>query len=477
MSVEEKGEFELKSKAYKMIIGLIMLILSLQTSFGFIVFTDVENHWGQEYINWDSSNFKLLEGFEDGTFGPDEAISRGDFIKSLNNLIHSSGFYNEIDSFQFTDEINFTDIDKESETYFHIWEITNYITITSNSEIRFMDIFNGKEFLAEKPITRYEAALLSRAVTTPPLKETSYSYEDLDSSTPYYQELLELVGNGIMQGYENHLHLQKHVTRAEAATILHRIAEDFKYVTFGELQVVPIDLISLYYNQPVFQKSTSEEYKEQEARFINAITSLEYISFVGYIPHNERHLYDTKPLETLWDLKESGYENVLGLNYYLIKYDDSITNDRAVELIEEGLTHIDGLSLEEVEGLKEFFDLARQFLPAELVLQKAEALLEKANDTATLYSVGLYLIQEYEEKQDIQDVLSIYNKLLANTEDDEFKSKLLNNYVYYSIDYHGEATVFKELEEIRVRALEDREGNEKLIIKATALMKQLINND
>lgn len=454
-----------------------MLILSLQTSFGFILFTDVENHWSQEHINWDSNNFKLLKGFEDGTFGPDEAISRVDFIKALNSLIHSNGFYDEITSFEFTDDIGFTDVDENSEAYYHIWEITNYINITSNTKIRFQDVFNGNEFLAEKPITRYEVALLSRAITTPPLKTSSYSYKDLDSRTPFYQEILELVSNGIIQGYNSQLHLQKHVTRAEAATILHRITEDFKYVLLSELEVVPIDLISLYYNQPVFQKSTNEEYKEQEKSFIDAITSLEYISFVGYIPYNERHLYDPEPLKTLWSLKEAGYENVLGLNYYLIKYDDSLTNTRAIELIEEGLTHIDELSLEEVEGLKEFFDLASQFLPSELVLQKAEALLEKANDTATLYSVGLYLKQEYQEKQDIEKVLEIYVMLLNNSKDDDFKSRLLNNYVYYAIDYYGEAAVLKELEEIRAEALVDSEGNEKLITKSTSLLKKLLSNN
>ena len=464
----------MKKKSSKLILSILILVLSLHTSLGFIVFAQVDNHWSKDYITWDADNLNLLEGFEDDTFRPDDKLSRIDFVAALNNLIHAKGLYKDLSFYDFSDDILFNDIEEYSQEFFHIWELNNYINITSKTNIRLKGIFNQEEFLPHEPITRYEVVLLARAVTTSPLKMESTTYKDIKKDTPYYKEIMELISNGIVQGFEGSLYLENEITRAEATVILKRIYTDLDYLTLNKLELIPVKLNHIYYNQPIFQKGSSGISSTQEKKFIDAITTLDYIAFVGYIPYNERHLYDTAPLETLWDLKNQDYGNVLGLNYYLIKYDKSLVIERTLELIQEGLFHIEYLSIEEeVEGINEFLSLAKKYTSSDLVLKTAEGLFQQSSDIDSLLSVGLYITQQYAERNNIEKVLEIYKLLYNKTDNIEIKGQLLNNYTFYAAALHGKQTVLEELQVIRNRALEEKNSDDKFLFVLTGLIKQL----
>lgn len=464
----------MKRKSKRMILSILVLILSLQTSFGFIMFADVENHWSKEYVKWDSSNLKLIDGYEDGTFRPDEKLSRMSFVIALNNLLKAKNLYDDLDAIDFKYEVNYLDIELYSDEDYHLWELSNYINEKSDTAIRFLDIFKGEYFTPEKAITRYEAALLARAVTSEPIAVNTAAHKDFSVGMPYYKEINELISNGIMTGYDGYLNLDHEITRGESVVILSRIYNDMEQISFDQLELIPIKLTNEYYNQPIFQKNTGERSPEQEKRFIDAVTSLEYISFVGYIPYNERHLYDADPLKTLWSLKQEGYENVLGLNYYLIKYDKSLKIQDVLELIQEGLIVIEDLNMVQVEGIDEFLVLAKEYTASKDVLRSAEVFFRQANDIDSMLSIGLYIVQQYEAMKDYEKLLEIYQLLYQKSDNMDIKSELLNNYTYYLLKHRGAAAAIEELNTIK-RTVEAEKVNAEHLRIVNLLIKLLQN--
>ncbi len=49
-------------------------------------FTDIDGHWAQQYIN-DAANAGLVNGYEDGTFGPNKAITRAEAMALVNRAL------------------------------------------------------------------------------------------------------------------------------------------------------------------------------------------------------------------------------------------------------------------------------------------------------------------------------------------------------------------------------------------------------
>ena len=49
-------------------------------------FTDIDGHWAQKYIN-DAANAGLVNGYEDGTFGPNKAITRAEAMTLVNRAL------------------------------------------------------------------------------------------------------------------------------------------------------------------------------------------------------------------------------------------------------------------------------------------------------------------------------------------------------------------------------------------------------
>ena len=52
-------------------------------------FTDIKGHWAEEYIN-SFVELKYILGYPDGTFKPDNNISRAEFVVIINRIIKLS---------------------------------------------------------------------------------------------------------------------------------------------------------------------------------------------------------------------------------------------------------------------------------------------------------------------------------------------------------------------------------------------------
>ena len=51
-------------------------------------FTDTENHWAASAINKWSQEYGIIQGYDDGTFRPDNSITRGAFAGILDRFLH-----------------------------------------------------------------------------------------------------------------------------------------------------------------------------------------------------------------------------------------------------------------------------------------------------------------------------------------------------------------------------------------------------
>lgn len=434
------------------------------------MFSDITNHWSEPYVAWATGEINLIKGYEDGTFKPEGLMTREDYIIALNQLLHSSNVYNSVDFIRYTDSISYIDIKPETELYFSLYELNVYLEYYGNTTLRLQDIFPGNNLQPNRMINRYEAALLARSVTTPPVSLIHYPFKDLSRDLPYYQEIMELVNNGIIKGSgDQTLRLSQPVSRAEGAVILNRVHNDLKYTDPTPLTFKAISISQLNENLPVFSlKSGNREIEYQNQRFIKAISSLEYLAFVGYIPYNERHLYDGSPIETLWQLKNEDYPNLVGNNYYLIVYDKETGAIRKKELIEEAILHIKSSPNDSLDGLYQFLREGKKYVNINVLIDFAQGLYLNSKSLDNRLSTGLFLIEEYQYQKEFDRAMAIYESLLFLNLPEEITKQVLNNYIYLVNEQKGKEEAIRV-----VRSLNERMGSNQTL---TALLKQLMMN-
>lgn len=51
-------------------------------------FTDTEGHWAESAIDKWSGEYGIIQGYDDGTFRPDQSITRGAFAGILDRFLH-----------------------------------------------------------------------------------------------------------------------------------------------------------------------------------------------------------------------------------------------------------------------------------------------------------------------------------------------------------------------------------------------------
>lgn len=123
-------------KLYKKLSALLITALLITTTP--IMATDYANHWAKAAIDkW--VNKGIITGFDDGTFRPNEALTKAQFAKILVDLL---GYTST------TDAVTYQDV-KENAWY------RDYIDKISSAKIMYIA---GDHFYPNAPITREEAA-------------------------------------------------------------------------------------------------------------------------------------------------------------------------------------------------------------------------------------------------------------------------------------------------------------------------------
>lgn len=169
---------------------------------------DIRGHWAEEYIE-ELMDKKIVNGFEDGSFRPENRVTRAEFVKLLCAAMGISS----------SQESNFGDVPQDLWSY-------QYVSAAAANKI----VYGGEDgnFKPDDDVTRQDAAVFVyrtlKAVGKTPENAAS-GFSDDNSIADYAFEAVGAVkGSGIIQGMEdNSFRPLGSVTRAEAAAMICRL--------------------------------------------------------------------------------------------------------------------------------------------------------------------------------------------------------------------------------------------------------------
>ena len=101
------------------IISFVMVTLGT-LSFAATTFSDIEGHWAKTVVE-EMAAKGVLNGFEDGTFRPDESVTREQFAKILVETLKIAGN---------TTNIKFVDIEEDRWSKDYIYRASRYFFYT-----------------------------------------------------------------------------------------------------------------------------------------------------------------------------------------------------------------------------------------------------------------------------------------------------------------------------------------------------------
>jgi len=123
-------------KRISLIMTIVMMTALLVPSVAFGTEKDYSGHWAEDTIQ-DWFDLGLIKGYEDGSFKPENSISRAEFMTMINN------------SFEFEEkaEINFNDVDAEEWYYAEVQKAVQagYIVGNGDETIRPTDDISREE--------------------------------------------------------------------------------------------------------------------------------------------------------------------------------------------------------------------------------------------------------------------------------------------------------------------------------------------
>lgn len=303
-------------KAILLMIIVLLLIGSINTAQANTYYFDIYNHWAETDIYQATNNLKIFQGYGDFTFRPDRNISVAEFFKVLYKIGNENGVVNLVTK----GTVNYTDITMNHWAYTYILSFNHYMVQNTRIDYTIYDVFPGNKLNPNSFITRQQAAALTAALNLPPVSTIELPFNDIKESNSFYNELTTLYSNGIILGYSNNeFRGAANLTRAEAAVLTKKIYEEAAYNKVNTISEIVFPPQELENGFPFFHTYDNRNLTDDDFRYIKAITTMEYLSFGGYIFPDDEPLYDTDPTKTLNELKNEGYFNVFGLNYYLLK--------------------------------------------------------------------------------------------------------------------------------------------------------------
>jgi hypothetical protein len=187
---------------YKKISLIIIFTFLFTTSISFASshFSDVENHWAETYIEYLSSQ-GLISGFPDGTFKPNDTLTRAQVSSILSNELNLN-----------PEPANFPDVASSHWANGHIGAVVS------------QGIMNGYPdgtFKPDNPMTRAEvSAVIASAYNLTQVTSNS-SFSDLIQNHWSFSNVMALMDNYIISGYpDSTFKPNNSMTRAEFAAVM-----------------------------------------------------------------------------------------------------------------------------------------------------------------------------------------------------------------------------------------------------------------
>ena len=168
--------------------------------------SDIESHWAIDNVKYVYDN-SLMNGYEDGTFGPDNSITRAEFVTVMARLLGLS---------------------EAPESAAHFADASSHWAKGYIGALAANGIVGGvsdTEFAPDENITREQiAAILSRAFELTDAEASAKYADDAQISDWAYESVYKVFAAGYMKGdTNNNFNPLASATRAEVATIIYRL--------------------------------------------------------------------------------------------------------------------------------------------------------------------------------------------------------------------------------------------------------------
>lgn len=172
-------------------------------------FSDISGHWAQEQVQaWTDKG--LVEGYPDGTFHPDKAVTRAEFVALVNRAMKKQSPEATAD---------FKDV-KASDWF--------YREVATAVEAGYVDGYEDKTFRPNQAITRQEAASMSARLLKLEKGDPAVldKFKDAAQIGSWAKEnLAAVVDRDLIKGYpDGTFGPTRSITRAEAVVVLDRAA-------------------------------------------------------------------------------------------------------------------------------------------------------------------------------------------------------------------------------------------------------------
>ncbi len=190
-------------KVCSILLALIMVIAILPAAFATGMFTDLDGHWAKADIE-ELAAAGVINGMGDGTYAPENPVTRSQFIKLLTVAVGATGTVDGV----FQDAASH-------------WSAQNVSAALAAGILKAEDYPSGA-FEPDKEITRDEAALwISRALGltgegTPDFTDVA----DITNKTAVYQTVQAGIINGMGDGTFGP---KNTTTRAQSAVLIKRV--------------------------------------------------------------------------------------------------------------------------------------------------------------------------------------------------------------------------------------------------------------
>jgi hypothetical protein len=193
--------------------GLLAAVLSLPlaapgASHAAVGFSDTAGHWAHDYINTAVSE-GIIEGYPDGRFRPDKAVTRAEFCAMVNKALGNNG----------TANITFRDVDHND------WY---YGDVAKAMAAAYTAGYDDNTFRPNNAITRQEAAvMIARIVPAYGKSGSLRAYHDYGRIADWaYESLQKVNGKEYIGSYDDgRIHPEDRLTRAQTAKIICEIID------------------------------------------------------------------------------------------------------------------------------------------------------------------------------------------------------------------------------------------------------------
>lgn len=173
-----------------------------------ISYSDMENHWAKDDILLLAS-MGLLKGYPDGTFKPNNIITRAEFATLLTRVL-------ELEQGQITpvSTSNFQDVNENH------WFFDYVAKLEANKNLN-VKYYANTRLNPNEPITRQEIALWISSELPTTKEKTNFADQN---TIKYVEEVNQAVSAGILKGYpDGNFKPSQSATRAEAAALVIRV--------------------------------------------------------------------------------------------------------------------------------------------------------------------------------------------------------------------------------------------------------------